>query len=293
MHPFQLPQTRRALSPATAISHFNETPLQLFHKAQALQAPGRQAARAAIDALLLIERALPVQRRLVHEGDALYRQGDRFDQIYVVNTGVLKLVNRSSDGRERITGFRFKGDWVGMDGMWTGQHECDAVSLDTGEVWSCSYAHLLDECRHVPQLLDVFLKSISLDFSQAREQMMTLCSLPTHARVAQFLCTWVEAMQARDLRTDEIALRLSREEIGSHLGMTLESVSRALNQLARTKLIGFVGKRRRAFRIPDIGALRDFIHGSETPDERPGVHRSAQATSPLGFIHPDLRSGTS
>lgn len=204
-----------------------------------------------------------MQRRVLREAELLYRQGDRFDQIFVMSTGVLKLVNRAADGRERITGFRFKGDWLGIDGMWTGLHECDAVSIDTGEVWSCTYTRLLEECRRDTSLLDLFLRSISHDFSQAREQMMTLCSLSTQARVAQFLFTWVEAMQVRNLRTDEIALRLSREEIGSHLGMTLESVSRALNCLARSNLVAFVGKRRRQFHIPDLAALRDFIRGCE------------------------------
>jgi hypothetical protein len=75
------------------------------------------------------------------------------------------------------------------------------------------------------------------DVLYGQGQMMTLCTLPTQARVAQFLCYWVQALEARQLRTDHITLRLSREEIGSHLGMTLESVSRSLSQLSKRDLV--------------------------------------------------------
>jgi CRP/FNR family transcriptional regulator len=240
-----------------------------------LRPPSRQATTSAVrnvfaeGGLRLIAQGVPMSRRIVHEGDVLYRQGDRLELVFVVHVGVIKLVNRSSDGHERIAGFRFRGDWVGIDAMAMAHHECDAVALETGEVWTCPYALWLDACVRTPQVLELLLKSISRDFSQAREQMMTLCSLSTAARVAQFLFGWMQAMHLRGLKCDEFTLPLSREDMGHHLGMTLESVSRALNLLARSHLIEFVGKRRRAFRIPDAIALRDFIHASrDRHDER-------------------------
>lgn len=250
-------------APASDTGGFNAMSMNL--KCRSLHhatSPDFRAARSPVS-LHLIAQSLPLSRRIVHEGDSLYLQGDRFTLCFIVNAGIIKLVNRSCDGRERITGFRFKGDWLGMDGLVTGQHECEAVALETGEVWSCAYGPLLDACRREPLLLESLLLSISRESTQAREQMMTLCSLGTSARVAQFLVGWMQSMQVRGLRTEEFVLRLSREELGHHLGMTLESVSRGLNLLARSKLIKFVGKRRRAFCIPDMEALREFILASD------------------------------
>lgn len=214
-------------------------------------------------ALSLIERTLPIQRRLMRQGDMVYGQGDSFGQIFVVNSGNLKLLSRDTDGRERITKFRFKGDWIGLDGLFSSHYGCDAICMDTCEVWSFTYAQLVYACEFNETLMDLLLRAMSHDLSAASDQMMMLCTLPTKARVAQFLCYWVEALRARQLRSDQITLRLSREEMGSHLGMTLESVSRSLCLLERRNLIQFIGKGRREICIPNVSELVKFIHGKE------------------------------
>lgn len=208
--------------------------------------------------LHFIDQSVRMQRRIVHEGDVLYKQGDRLDRIMVINAGAVKLVTRAADGREMISAFRFKGDWIGIDAIWHGEHECDALALDTGEIWSCAYSQLLSGCREDPVLMQLFLRSISHDLAQAREQLMSLCSLPADARVAHFLYTWTQWLHTRNLRADRILLPLSREEIGSHLGMTLESVSRSLTLLVKLSLIHFAGKCRREICIPDVAALQAF-----------------------------------
>ncbi|WP_374679212.1 helix-turn-helix domain-containing protein, partial [Piscinibacter sp.] len=69
----------------------------------------------------------------------------------------------------------------------------------------------------------------------------------------------------RGLRTDQITLRMTRAEIGNYLGMTLETVSRALSRLARTDVIRFAEKGRREIQIPKVEALERFIQGCVTP----------------------------
>lgn len=214
---------------------------------------------AGLVALSLIERVLPIHRRLMRPGDKLFEQGVPVGQIFVVNSGCLKLLTREVDGRERITKFRFKGDWLGLDGLYGGHYRCDAICMDTGEAWGFTYAELLLACQGNPALLDTLLKTAAYELSAASGHMMTMCTLPTQARVAQFLCNWVDALKARQLRTDRITLRLSREEIGSHLGMTLESVSRSLSLLDRRGLLHFIGKGRREICIPDVAALLRFV----------------------------------
>jgi CRP/FNR family transcriptional regulator len=94
---------------------------------------------------------------------------------------------------------------------------------------------------------------------------MQMSTLPADARVAEFLRYWVDSLDRRGLRTDQITLRMTRAEIGSYLGMTLESVSRALSRLAREKVIGFAEKGRRDVQIPRVKALAEFVQRSLAP----------------------------
>jgi CRP/FNR family transcriptional regulator len=94
---------------------------------------------------------------------------------------------------------------------------------------------------------------------------MSVCTLPADARVAEFLRGWADSLARRGLRTDRITLRMTRAEIGNYLGMTLETVSRALSRLARDKVIVFAEKGRRDVRIPDLDALSTFVQRCLAP----------------------------
>ena len=215
--------------------------------------------------LELLRDNLPLQRRVVHAGDVLYQAGERFTMLHVLNSGMVKIVNLSPDGREQVVGLHFRGDWLGFDGIACGHYGCDAVAMDTGEVWSFRYDALLEACATKPALLQVLHEAMSREIGRDRDSMMSLCTLPADARVADFLRNWAEALAERGMRTDQITLRMTRAEIGNYLGMTLETVSRSLSRLARCGLIEFVEKGRREIRIPRLQALADFVQRSLTP----------------------------
>ena len=137
--------------------------------------------------------------------------------------------------------------------------------MDTGEVWSFRYDALLEACAAKPALLQVLHEAMSREIGRDRDSMMSLCTLPADARVADFLRNWAEALAERGLRTDQITLRMTRAEIGNYLGMTLETVSRALSRLARQQLIRFTEKGRRDVHIPDVDALASFVQHSLAP----------------------------
>lgn len=217
----------------------------------------QRAARHIADTLKLVAEALVLQRRVVHAGDAIYRAGDRFDRLYVVNSGFFKIVNLVADGREQVVGLKFRGDWLGFDGIAEGCHGCDAIAMDTGEVWLFRYDALLASCHRQPALLTVLHEAMSRQIACDRDALMSLCTLPADARVAEFLRHWACSLARRGLRNDAITLRMTRAEIGNYLGMTLETVSRALSRLAREQLITFEGKGRREIGIPDVDALSE------------------------------------
>ena len=229
------------------------------------EAANERASQHIAATLKLLNETLQPQRRIVHAGDTIYQAGERFCHLYILNSGFYKLVNLSPDGREQVVGLKFRGDWLGFDGIANGQYSCDAVAMDTGEVWVVRYDALLAACTGTPALLTAMHEAMSREIAGDRDSLMSVCTLPADARVADFLRNWAQSLARRGLRTDQITLRMTRAEIGNYLGMTLETVSRALSRLARCNLIEFAEKGRREVRIPQVDALGEFVQRSLAP----------------------------
>jgi CRP/FNR family transcriptional regulator len=250
------PQTLRAIPAALGVQRTEPA-----NNAAAMQEHSRKIS----DTLQTLADALPIQRRMVRAGDTVYQAGARFSHLYVLNSGFFKIVNLSPDGREQVVGLKFRGDWLGFDGIANGQYASDAIAMDTGEVWVVSYEAVLSACLQRPVLMPLVHEAMSREIARDRDSLMSVCTLPADARVADFLRYWADSLARRGLRTDQITLRMTRAEIGNYLGMTLETVSRALSKLARGKVIHFAEKGRREIQIPDVGALSAFIQGCLAP----------------------------
>ena len=113
----------------------------------------RRASQSIAESLVLLHEAFAPQRRIVHAGDVIYQSGERFGNLYVLNSGFFKIVNLAPDGRELVVGLKFRGDWLGFDGIAGGRYDCDAVAMDTGEVWVLRYDALLEVCARRSELL--------------------------------------------------------------------------------------------------------------------------------------------
>ena len=233
--------------------------------AKSESAVNQRANQRTVDTLALLNDALAPQRRIVRAGDTICQAGERFSKLYILNSGFVKIVGVSADGREQVVGFKFRGDWLGFDGIANGEYACDAIAMDVGEVWVIRYEALLAACARHPALLTVLHSAMSREISRDRDSLMSVCTLPADARVAEFLRHWAESLARCGLRTDQITLRMTRAEIGNYLGMTLETASRALSRLARCDLIRFAEKGRRDICIPEVSALAAFVQASLAP----------------------------
>ena len=249
-------------SPSIHVHHLADAALAA---PQSAESTDHAASERMVDTLKLLSEALEPQRRVVRAGDVIYQAGERFGNLHVLNSGFAKIVGLSQDGREQVVGLKFRGDWLGFDGIATGQYACDASAMDTGEVWTFRYDAFLAACAKQPALLTVLHEAMSREIGRDRDSLMSICTLPADARVADFLRYWAESLSRRGLRTDQITLRMTRAEIGNYLGMTLESVSRALSKLARGKVIAFAEKGRRDVQIPDVRALSAFVQRCLAP----------------------------
>jgi len=214
------------------------------------------------DNLALVQQLVPFTRRGVRAGDAIYEGGTPFGHLYLVNSGQFKTVNFTADGRGHVVGLHFRGDWLGFDGIADARYGCDAVALDTGEVWSVRYSDLLAAGTGSPELMRLLHAAMSRQIGRGCDCLLSLGTLPADARVADFIKDWANSLAARGLRTDQITLHMTRAEIGNYLGMTLETVSRALRRLAQCGVIRFDEKGRRDLTIPSLAALDGFIRGA-------------------------------
>jgi CRP/FNR family transcriptional regulator len=241
-------------------------PTPVAHRQPApIRPAGASIAGRIAETLQQIDEALAPQRRVVHAGDPIYRAGDGFGHLYLLNSGLAKVIGLSADGREQVVGLKFRGDWLGFDGIASDRYTCDAIAMDTGEIWVIRYEQLLAACQRAPALLTALHAAMSREIAHDRDSLMSVCTLPADARVADFLRYWAESLSTRGMRSDQITVRVTRAEIGNYLGMTLETVSRALSRLARCELIQFAEKGRREIRIPEVGALAEFVQSCLLP----------------------------
>jgi CRP/FNR family transcriptional regulator, anaerobic regulatory protein len=194
-------------------------------------------------------------RRKLRRGDALYRTKEVFDAIYAVRSGFFKTRVTTEDGRDQVTGFSMAGEILGMDGISHDVHNCDAIALEDSEVCTIPYAHLQQLSLQVPSLQRHFHKVMSREIVRENGVMMLLGVMRAEERLAAFLLNLSQRLSARGYSPLEFNLRMTREEIGSYLGMKLETVSRAFSKFQQDGLIEVDQK---YVRISNLDGLREI-----------------------------------
>jgi CRP/FNR family transcriptional regulator, anaerobic regulatory protein len=192
-------------------------------------------------------------RRKVKAAQMLYREGDRFQYIYAVRSGTLKSSLMLSDGREQVSGFHIAGELVGLDGVAQGQHASATMALEDSEVCAISYAALSDVAVGTSGMQHIISRLMSREILREHSLMMLLGSMNAEERLAAFLLNLSQRYAARGYSEREFHLRMSRAEIGSYLGMKLETVSRTFSAFQQQRLLE-VDKRH--IRITDLEGLK-------------------------------------
>ncbi|KND61932.1 transcriptional regulator, Crp/Fnr family [Candidatus Burkholderia verschuerenii] len=201
-----------------------------------------------------LERVISVTRR-VRRGDALFRTGDAFDSLYAVRSGSIKTVIVHEGGREQVTGLLLAGDALGLDGIGESRHACDAVALEDSSVCVVPYALFERVCRESDALQRRMHRMMSQAINRESDHVVRLGMLRADERVARLLLDLSARLARRGYAAAEFTLRMTRDDIGSYLGMTLETVSRTLSRFAKLGLIDAHGK---SIRIRDFDGLRQI-----------------------------------
>jgi CRP/FNR family transcriptional regulator len=191
-------------------------------------------------------------RRKVAMGEALYSEGERFQFIYAVRTGTFKSALTLADGREQVSGFHLAGELLGLDGIAAGKHASTATALEDTEVCAIPYTHLSELATQSPDLQMVVARLMSREIVREHSLMMLLGSMNAEERLAAFLLNLSQRMKARGYSASEFHLRMSRAEIGSYLGMKLETVSRTFSWFQQQ---GVLEVDKKHIRITDLDSL--------------------------------------
>ncbi len=201
-----------------------------------------------------------VQDRVrVRKGETLYRLGDPLTAVYAIRFGTLKTHLTMEDGRSQITGFHLPGEVVGLDGLGEMQHASDATALEDTEVCVVRFGDLQTLSNVLPSLQHQFMRLMSKEISQDQVMLITLGSMRAEERLAAFLINLSERLSARGYSASEFVLRMSREEIGSYLGLKLETVSRLFSRFAEAGLIQI---RQRHVKLVDMVGIKQIVNKS-------------------------------
>ena len=198
-----------------------------------------------------------VQERIrVEKGQPLFRQGESLDAIYGLRIGSLKTQLEEASGHVQITGFYLPGEVMGLDGMADGQHCSSAIAMEDSEVCVVRLNQIDEVSRYVPTLQHQVRRLMSKEISRSHQVMMSLGSLRSEQRLAAFLLNLSERLSSLGYSSTDFIMRMSREEIGNYLGLTLETVSRLFSRFAKD---GLIRVSQREVKILDILALRDLL----------------------------------
>ena len=203
--------------------------------------------------------SLVASRRNLARGQTLFQAGEPFLSLYAVRTGFFKTCVASQDGRSQVTGFQMAGELLGLDGISTDQHSCDAVALEDSQVCVIPYSQMAALSREIGELQHQFHKLMSREIVREHGVMLLLGGTRAEERLAAFLLNLTQRLQARGFSASSLVLRMTRDEIGSYLGLTLETVSRAFSKLQGD---GVLDVKQRQIRVLNPAKLQALVSGA-------------------------------
>ncbi|RIX45035.1 MAG: fumarate/nitrate reduction transcriptional regulator Fnr [Rhodocyclales bacterium GT-UBC] len=196
-------------------------------------------------------------RRRIKRGDHLYRAGEAFDAIYAIRSGFFKTDVLLEDGRDQVTGFQMAGELLGLDGISTEHHTCNAIALEDSEICAIPFSRLESLSREIHTLQHHFHKVMSREIVRDHGVMMLLGTMRAEERLAAFLLNLSQRFTARGFSHAEFYLRMTRDEIGSYLGLKLETVSRAFSRFQEE---GHIAVQQKHIRILNVNGLKALMN---------------------------------
>jgi CRP/FNR family transcriptional regulator len=206
------------------------------------------------EALRQLEATVSERRRL-QKGDAAFHAGDAFVALYAIRVGSCKTTVLGEKGYEQVAGYHMPGDLIGLDGIGSGRHSGDALALEETELCVLPFDRLEEIAHRVRPLQHNLTRILSHEIERDENAMLLLGSMRAEERLAVFLLSLSHRYHERGYSRTEFVLRLTREDIGSYLGLKLETISRLLSRFQGMGLLQVQG---RVVKLLDLPALKEI-----------------------------------
>lgn len=206
------------------------------------------------------------RRRPLARGDELYHAGAPMASIFVAREGSFKTSSLGEQGDEQIIGFHLPGELMGLDGLGQGVHRCTTVALEPATICEVPFSDLETVAAQIPSLQHQLLRIMGQSMGRDQDHVEMLGRRHATERVALFLHSLSERLQALSRPHTEFNLAMTREEIASYLGLVIETVSRTFSRLQDDGVIAVKGRR---VRLIDPAGLAQLVHeGDERRSSR-------------------------
>jgi CRP/FNR family transcriptional regulator len=199
-------------------------------------------------------------RKRVKRGETLFAAGSSFSAVYAIRSGFFKVSVVDGEGREQVTGFSMGGELLGMDGIGSGSYSATATALEDAEVCVLPFARLEDLAANVRAFRRSLHIVLSREIVRDHGVMMLLGSMRAEERLAAFLLNLAKRFTRRGYSPSEFHLRMTREEIGSYLGLKLETVSRLFSRFQDNGLISVQQKYVRILNSDGLESMLATVH---------------------------------
>jgi CRP/FNR family transcriptional regulator, anaerobic regulatory protein len=240
--------------------------------AHLVPAPALNAARTEADrcqqiafpSFATVDTSMPWTPRRLRRGTYLYRAGMPSTALYIVRFGCLKSSLPGDDGEERVLDFPMRGDLLGADALAGQPCATNVQALEDSEVLVLPITDFESACARAPGLRQDLYRHFGIALRKEREHLMRVGGMRAAQRLARFLLELSDRFAAFGYSPRAFNLRMSRAEIGSFLGLTLESVSRLFSRMQDD---GLIKVHLREIELRDMAALRTIASGPETESQ--------------------------
>lgn len=180
--------------------------------------------------------------RLIKRNEYIHHAGSALTSLYVIHRGFLKTSITDGDGRDQVAGFSMPGELVGMDAIGAGIHQCDTIALEDSHLCGMRYSEFEHLGQAIPALQHHFHRAMGAEIARDHGIMLLLGAMRAEERVAIFLLNLSKRFSARGYSGTHFRLPMTRQDIASYLGLTMETVSRVFSHFNNIQLIAVNSK---------------------------------------------------
>jgi CRP/FNR family transcriptional regulator, nitrogen fixation regulation protein len=175
--------------------------------------------------------------KLLASNNTIFKRGEAAEFIYKILSGCVRTFSNIDKGRRRVHAFYFPGDYFGLES--DELHNVSAETVTPSELLLLRQRELTAQAPGDLEVANLLLCATSSELRRIRTHNQLLLN-----DVVESLFAFLRDLHARSPVRNQIELPMPRNDIADYLGLTTETVSRALTRLKKASLIAMLSQRR-------------------------------------------------